>query len=341
MRTKIASLLGVFLALLSAPLALHAQQRANFKGKDIRIIVGTAPGGGYDSYARLVATHLPKHLLGGPNIIVQNMPGAGSLTLLNYLANVAPKDGTVLGAVHSISATYPLFIPDRVRFDARSLAWIGSTLREHHLGIASRTSGVKNFQDVIERELIIAGAGGATISFPVFSNEILGTKFKIVRGYEGSRPAMLALERGEVNGFVGISWSTLKTTSPALMKDGSLQIFVQFGLTKHPELPHVPWVFDCATPDNRASLDLMFSTQEFGRPYVAPPGLAPSVVSAIRQAFSQMMTDHDFITDAAKRKLDLDFTSGEEIQKLIERIYQASPKDIARVRQIVGDQIPQ
>ena len=334
-------LLGVSATVLFGSLAASAQHGSESKGKDIRIIVGTAPGGGYDSYARLVASHLPKHLPGRPNAIVQNMPGAGSLTLLNHLANVAPKDGTVIGAVHSLSATYPLFAPDKARYDARSMAWIGSTLRENHLGIAARDSNVQTFQDVVDRELIIAGAGGATTSFPAFSNEVLGTKFKIVRGYEGTRQAMLALERGEVAGLVGISWSTLKATNPAMMKEGRLNIFVQYGLTKHSELPQVPWVFDRATPSNRGALDLMFGTQEFGRPYVAPGGMPSEVGTGLRQAFSQMMKDEDFVNDAAKRKLDLDFTPGEDIQTLISLMYQASPADIEKVRRVVGDQLPQ
>ena len=152
---------------------------------------------------------------------------------------------------------------------------------------------------------------------------------------------MLALERGEVAGLVGISWSTLKATNPAMMKEGKLNIFVQYGLTKHSELPQVPWVFDRATPSNRGALDLMFGTQEFGRPYVAPGGMPSEVGTGLRQAFSQMMKDEDFVNDAAKRKLDLDFTPGEDIQTLISLMYQASPADIEKVRRVVGDQLPQ
>jgi len=324
----------VLLAALLAAAPAHAQQ-PNFAGKPVRLIAAGAPGGGYDLYARLVAQHLARHLPGQPTIIVQNMEGAGGLLVANYLTNVAPKDGTVLGGVNGLLATDGLIYPDRVKFDPRTLNWIGSALREAHVGLAWHSAGFKSFDDAFTKELIIGGSGGTTDSYPQFTNLLLGTKFKIIAGYSGTKTALLAIEKGELTGNVGISWAAFKATNASWLAEKQVDVFVQFGMHRHPELPDTSWIFDYAkTPENRAAMTLLFATQEFGRPFVAPPGLSKELVALLRRAFYETMTDPAFLGDAAQRKIDIDPTSGEEIQDLIAEIYRTPPSVVERVKKI-------
>ena len=328
------------LAGLAAPVA--AEDAEFYKGKQIRLIVGSSAGGGYDTYARTIAAHLPKHLPGAPKIVVQNMPGAGSLVLCNYLYNIAPKDGTVIAAVHSLSATHPLYFPERAKYDARHMNWLGSALRETHVGVVWHGAPVQTFTDILQRELIVAGSGGSTNSFPAFTNAVLGTRFNIVKGYDGTKQGMLAMERGEVAGVIGITYASLKATSAALLNERKINVLVQFGLRRHPELPHTPWVFDFARrDDDQAAMSLMFATQEFGRPYVAPPGVPDNVVGLLRSAFEATLSDPEFRAEAARRKLDIDFTSGPDIRDTIDRIYRTPAAVVARVKEILGDQLPE
>jgi tripartite-type tricarboxylate transporter receptor subunit TctC len=304
-----------------------------FKGKVIHLIVGSAPGGGYDAYSRVISEHMKKHIPGNPTIVIQNMPGAGSLVATNYIANVAPKDGTVIGAVNGLISTDLLIYPERTKFDPRKLQWLGSALRENHVGVVRSESPVKTFDDALTQELIISGTGGATNSYPALTNAILGTKFKIISGYTGTAQGMLAIERGEVDGNVGITWASVKATQSAAMRDGKLKVFVQFGLKKHPELPDVPWIFAYANnADDRAGLRLVLSNQEFGRPYIAPQGTPAAAVAILRKAFDATMADPEFLADAEKRKLDIDPTPGGEIHSIIEETYKTPPDVIARVK---------
>src|SRR5262245_56952912 len=314
MTTAFRYALVIPLAVVALAAAAWAQDPAtNFKDKQIRLIVGSAPGGGYDAYGRLLATHMRRHIPGNPNIIVQNMPGAGSLVLANHLYNVAPRDGTVFGAVNALLATDPLLYPERVKFDPRRFRWLGSALKETHAGLAWHTSPIKTFDDLFRDELIVAGTGGATNLYPVVTNAVLGTRIKMIPGYQGTRQGMLAIERGEVGGNIGITWASLKATNGAWLREGKIRVIIQYGLEKHPELPKVSWIYDYAkTADDRAAMDLAFGNQEFGRPFIAPPGVPDNVTAMLRTAFERTMNDPEFKADADKRQVDLDFTSGAE-----------------------------
>ena len=326
---------GVLTALAAFAQSATAQE-AYFKDKQIRLIIGSAPGGGYDTYGRLLSNHMRRHLPGNPTIIVQNMPGAGSLVLGNYLYNVAPKDGTVFGAVNALLATDPLMYPERVKFDPRQFRWLGSALKETHAGVVWHTSPVQTFDDVFKQELIVAGTGGATNLYPVLTDAILGTKLKMIPGYQGTKQGMLAMERGEVAGNVGITWASLKATTGPWLHDGRIKVFIQYGLQKHPELPGVPWIYDYAkNDDDRAAMDLSFGNQEFGRPFIAPPGVPDAVVGLLRTAFEETMNDPDFLADAEKHQADLDFTSGADIQSLIDKFYKTPPAVIDRIKTIL------
>jgi tripartite-type tricarboxylate transporter receptor subunit TctC len=327
------------LALLATALVTSAvaqQSGVSFKDKQIRLIVGSAPGGGYDAYGRLIAAHMRRHLPDNPTIVVQNMPGAGSLVLANYLYNVAPKDGTAFGAVNALIATDPMMYPERVKFDPRQFRWLGSALKENHVGLSWHTSPVQSFDDMFKQELIVAGTGGATNLYPVLTNAILGTKIKMIPGYQGTKQGMLAMERGEVAGNIGITWASLKATAGPWLRDGSIKVLVQYGLEKHPELPGVSWIYDYAKNDeDRAAMDLSFGNQEFGRPFIAPPGVPDAVVNVMRTAFEKMMNDPEFRADAEKRQIDLDFTSGAEIQTLIDKFYKTPPAVVDRIKTIL------
>ena len=325
-----ALLAGALLAFVSSA---QAQEEPFYKDKILRIIVGSAPGGGYDAYARLVGDHMRRHISGNPQIVVQNMPGAGSLIATNHIANVAPKDGTVIGAINAAMTTQPLIKPDTAKFDPRKMNWIGSTLREYHIGLLRANSPVKTIEDAQKIEIPVAGTGGSTSTYPTIANAILNTKFKTVQGYQGTAQGMLAMERGEVDGVMGITWASIKATQAAALRDGKIRLMAQFGVRKHPELPNVPLVLDAAkTEQDKAALRLVFSSQDVGRPWVAPEGVPEKTVAILRKAFDDTMNDAEFKADAAKRKLDLDPTSGKELQEVVENIFKTPAAVVERVK---------
>jgi tripartite-type tricarboxylate transporter receptor subunit TctC len=327
-------LLAAF-ALASAPV-LAAEPRASFHGKTVRIIVGASAGGGFDSYARLMAAHLGRHIAGNPSVIVQNMAGAGSLIAANYIANIAPKDGTVIGAVNPAIVTDSLFYPDRFRFDARKVKWIGSALRETHVATAWHLAPVQTFDQVFQRDFLVAGAGGSTTSYPAVLNGVLGTRFKVVAGYAGTAEGNLAMERREVDGLGGITWASLKITQAQALRDKRLRVLVQFGLARHKELPDVPWIYDYVRNDaDGAALNLMFGTQDLGRPYLVAEGVPDATVEILRTAFVRTMGSAEFRADAARRGLDLDPTTGDEIQRVVEDIHRTPPAVVERVRRLL------
>jgi tripartite-type tricarboxylate transporter receptor subunit TctC len=226
--------------------------------------------------------------------------------------------------------------PERVKFDPRQFRWLGSALKENHSGLAWHTSPVRTFDDLFTQELIVAGTGGATNLYPVLTNGILGTRIKMIPGYQGTRAGMLAMERGEVAGNIGITWASLKATAGPWLREGKIRMLVQYGLERHSELPGLAWIYDYAkTADDRAAMDLAFGNQEFGRPFIAPPGVPAAMVALLRSAFEQTMYDPEFKADAEKRQVDLDFTSGADIQALIEKIYRTPPNVVARVKAMI------
>jgi tripartite-type tricarboxylate transporter receptor subunit TctC len=300
--------------------------------------VGTSPGGGYDTFTRTIAPHFRQHLPGEPSVIVQNMPGAGSSILMSHLFTAAPRDGTAVGAVNPDVVTEPLMSRTQVRYDSRTMTWIGSALRETNLALVWHTSSIQTFDDVFERELIVPGTGGGTEVLPTFLNALLGTKFKVVRGYRGLKEGMLAMEKGEVAGTGSITWASLKATNSEWLRDGKVRLIVQYGLAKHAELPDVAWIYDYARSDaDRAAMNLVFVRQEYGRPYVAPPGLGPRMTAVLRRAFDATMNDVDFLSDAKRRGLDIDPITGEQFDKMISDLYATPPAVVERVKAVLGN----
>jgi tripartite-type tricarboxylate transporter receptor subunit TctC len=312
----------------------HAQSDT-FAGKQIRMIIGSSAGGGYDLFARTIAQHWPKQIPGVPIFVPQNLPGALSLNVANNIFNVAPKDGTSIGAVNPQIASEAILNPDRARFDARKFVWIGSALRETQVMVASAKAPVTRFEQAFTREMIIGGSGGATNTFPTLTNAILGTKFKIVSGYPGTREVNLAMERDEVHAIGAITWASVKGTMDDKLRAKEVVMVGQYGAKVHPELPDVTHVPSLAkTPEDAAALRLLFATQEFGRPYITSPGTPADIVAILQKSFMATMKDSAFLADAKQRGLDIEPTEGAEIQTLVEMLYKTPPAVVERVRTV-------
>ena len=310
----------------------HAQSPAEFyKGKNVELYIGYSVGGAYDLYARVLARHLGKHIPGNPTIVPKNLEGAGSLRLANWLYNVGAKDGTVMGTIGRGTAFDPLLGSKGAQFQADKFTWIGSANNEVSVCVAWKTSGITRFEDTFQKELIVGGTGQAadTDQFPAILNGVLGTKFKIVTGYPGGNDVTLAMERGEVKGRCGWSWSSVLSTHKRWVDDGSIIVLVQLSLHKHADLPNIPLVMDFAkTDEQRQIFKLIFARQVMGRPFLAPPGIPKDRAEALRTAFDNTMKDPEFLADAEKMQLEITPVSGEEIEKLVKELYQ-TPKALA------------
>jgi tripartite-type tricarboxylate transporter receptor subunit TctC len=328
-----ASALAAVLALVVVFLhvtAASAQSVADFyRGKTIDLNIGYSVGGGYDLYARLIARRLGQHIPGNPTVVPKNMEGAGSLRLANYLYSAAPNDGTVIGATSRGAAFDPLLNEKGARFDASKFSWIGSANNEVSVCVALPSSEVTKFDDLFTKQLTIGSTGAAddTYQFPALINAVLGTKFKIVTGYPGGNDVSLALERGEVQGRCGWSWSSIKTTRVNWVRNKRIIVLVQMALSKHPDLPDVPLIMNLAkTDEQRQIFKMIFARQTMGRPYVAPPGVPADRLAALRQAFMDTMADKEFLSDAEQNKFEINPVSGEQLEALVKEIYQTPPE---------------
>ena len=299
-----------------------------YRGRQISLLIGYSAGGGYDAYARVLARHLGRHIPGSPTVVPQNMPGAGSLTLANYLYNIAPKDGSVIGTVARGMAMEPLLSGSSVRFDPQRFSWIGSLNNEVSLCVSWHATGITSIQDLRTRELIVGGTGSGsdTDIFPTVLANLLGFNIRLISGYPGGNDILLAMERGEVDRRCSWSWSTLISQRPEWLAQDKINILVQSALQKHPALPDVPLVMEFArTEDERMALELIFARQVMGRPFLAPPAIPAERREALRHAFDATAADPAFLADAARLQLELNPVGGAEIDALIERIYAASP----------------
>jgi len=331
MRLVKASCIGAWLT--ASLLPVHAQSPADFyRGKNVELYVGYSVGGGYDLYSRMLARHMGKHIPGNPTVLTKNMEGAGSLRLANWLYRVAPKDGTVFGMIGRGTGFDPLLGNKSAQFDGPKFTWIGSANNEVSICVAWHTSGVTKFDDLLTKEMVVGGtsASADTDQFPKVINGVLGTKMRVVTGYPGGNEIGLAMERGEVQGRCGWSWSSVKTTHQQWYDEKKFVILVQLALNKHPELPDVPLVVDLAKTDaDRQLLKLIFARQSLGRPYLAPPGIPPDRAEALRKAFMDTMTDPEFRADADKAQMEITPESGADIGRLVTEVYQ-TPAEIAK-----------
>jgi tripartite-type tricarboxylate transporter receptor subunit TctC len=295
-----------------------------YKGKTVELYIGYSAGGGYDVYARLLARHIGKHIPGNPTIVPKNMTGAGSLKLANWLYNVAPKDGTVFGMIGRGTGFDPLFGIKGAQFKGTQFNWIGSANDEVSICVSWHTSDVKTFDDLLTKELIVGGTGASadTDQFPKIMNAVLGTRMRIITGYPGGNDVGLAMERGEVKGRCGWSWSSVKATHQPWLDEKKINVLVQLALHKHPDLSNVPLVVDLAKSEaDKRTMRLLFARQSLGRPFLAPPGVPAERIAALRKAFMDAMNDKELLADAERSKLEITPVSGEEIQKLVEEVY--------------------
>jgi tripartite-type tricarboxylate transporter receptor subunit TctC len=326
-----AKLLAGILSLvpLAATSAAVAQTADVFAGKTVTMIIGFGPGGGYDLWGRTVARHIGKHLPGKPNVVPQNMPGAGSYVAASHIYNVAPKDGTVMGIIARDAALGPLSGAPGARFDATRLSWIGSPAKETNVCIAFHTAPVKTARDLFEKQLILGdtGPGTGTRSYPRALNELLGTKFKLVGGFPSSADVFLAMERGEVEGICE-SLDSVKNRRPEWIPRKTVAVLLQGGAQPNPELKDVPFVLDLArTEEQKQAIEYLYAGQGIGRPFVAPPDLPPERLRMLRAAFDATMKDAEFVAEVQARKLELEPEDGEHLAALIRKIY-ATPKPI-------------
>ena len=323
-------------ALIAFASSAHAAFPADhFKGKTVDVIVGYEPGGGYDVYARLLARHFGRHLPGAPNVVVKNMPGAVSRTAANYIANVAPKDGTAIATLARGLPQDELLGAPGIRFRSRELAWLGSMNNEVSVGVAWHTSPVKTMDEALKQEMIV-GAIADSLVFPTVMNAVLGAKFKIIQGYRSGGELTLAMERGELHGRMGWSWSSIVSGNAEWIRDKRIFNMVQFSTSKHADLPDVPLVTDLAkTPEQKAMLRLVFARQVMGRPFVAPGGMAKGFAEGLRAAFDTTMTDPAMVAEAAKLKIEINPVKGADVQAIVERMFTASPAVIARAKELV------
>jgi tripartite-type tricarboxylate transporter receptor subunit TctC len=294
------------------------------------MVIGFGAGGGYDLWGRTVARHIGKHLPGNPNFVPQNMPGAGSFVAANYLYNVAPKDGTVIGIIARDVALGPLTgAAEAIRFDATKFGWLGTPAKETNVCISSEKSQVKTAEVLKTKELIVGdvGPGTGTRLYPKALQDLLGFKFKLVSGFPSSADVFLAMERGEVDRICE-SLDSIHGKRPDWIASKKVNILFQGGAEPNPELKDVPFVLDLAdNEEEKQALVFLYAGQSIGRPFAAPPGLPPERLQALRHAFNATMKDPEFIEDVKKQKLELEPEDGEHIAALIEKIY-ATPKPV-------------
>lgn len=305
-----------------------------YKDKKVRMLVGYGVGTGNDLYMRLLARHIGQHIPGRPTIVPENMPGAGSMVMMNYLYNAAPRDGTVIGVPSRNLAVEPLIGNEQARYQALSFNWLGSMSRDVSTCITWHTSGIDTIEDARRREVPVGATGAPADSnvFPKLLNAVLGTRFKTVLGYPDSAAVGVAMERGEIDGYCSFTWSAIKSARPQWVAQKQINVLLQLSLSKHPELPEVPLVMDLASDEaSREMFALAFGTQIMGRPAIAPPGLPADRVDALRQAFDATMADPEFLADARRSVLDVDGPiPGMEVDAILRRIYATSKEVIAK-----------
>jgi tripartite-type tricarboxylate transporter receptor subunit TctC len=340
LRCAIATIMAVACLAASAAKAQDSQDSiaSFYRGKTISIVVGSAVGGGFDTYGRLVGRHLGRFIPGNPTVIVQNIPGAGSNRAASYVALNAPKDGTVIGAIQAIGVTQTLLSDQPVPHDPSKLIMIGSANSSVFFCVVRSDAPVKSFAETFDKEAIIGTSSeGATLrDYPVMLVNLLGVKMRLIGGYAGSREIMIAIERNEVQGMCGMDWSSFLTQQPAWVSSGFARLLAQEDLKGHPVMNKmgVPLTISFAkNAEARDAMQLIYSQNLFGRPYIMSPGVPADRVAALRKAFAAMLKDKALLADAEKLGLDINPIGGEELQALVARLYAMPPNVVARAKQ--------
>lgn len=316
--------------------AASAQTGAEYyAGKSVELYAGSSAGAGYDLYARLLARHLGRHLSGSTSVVVKNMDGAGGVRLATWLLKAGPQDGLAIGTFGRGIAFDKLFNASHAAaVDGRQFGWIGSMNNEVSVCVAWHTSGVTRFEDLMTRDLTVGatGAGGDTLIFSQVLNTVLGTHLKIVNGYPGGNEISLALERGEVQGRCGWSWSSLKATHQNWVDQRQMYVLAQLGLSKHLDLPNVPLELDFATTqEQRDELRLVFGRQAMSWPFAVPGSVPPERIAYLRRAFNETMIDPEFLKESEKGGFEIRTVRGEEIDRILVEAYGMPPDITGRI----------
>ena len=333
----------VLIAALMLPVGEARAQTDFFAGKQISLLIGTTAGGGYDAYGRLVARHIGRHIPGQPAVVAKNMPGAGGLASANYLYNRAPKDGTEILIVQNGLPFERLFhslSPEgkNALFDATKFGWIGSATQTVFVTVTWHGSGIRTLQDASAKETILGASTTSSDSYvlAMLSNNLLGTKFKVVHGYAGATEVSLAVENGEVQGEAGKDWTTLTSTKPQWIRDKLINILVQMGMRAHPDLKGVPMAIDLArSPQDREIMEVVFAKYGMARPFFTAPGVPPERLALLRRAFNATMSDPVLIAEASKLGMEITPVRGEDVEALVGKMM-ATPDDLAaRARDVL------
>jgi tripartite-type tricarboxylate transporter receptor subunit TctC len=321
--------------------ASHADPVANFfRGKTVTVVVGYSAGGGYDIFARALARHIGEHIPGDPSVIVEDMPGAGSIVAANYLYNVAPRDGTVFGTFARGVAMEPLIGTSKTMYDATKFGWLGSASYESSVCAFSHQAGVKTWDDVLHKEVTVSGEGSGSDpdTYATMARNLFGAKFRLVTGYPGGDEMTMAIDRGEVDGRCGWSWSSIKATRPDWVSGpNKLDVVLQMTLDRAPDLPNAPTVLEIAkTPQQRQIVKLIVSRQLVARPFAAPPGLPPARQAALVKAFADTMADPAYILDAHRVGVEVSPVSAQRVAQLVDDLYATPPAVIAQAKAVIA-----
>jgi len=319
-------------ALIIAGLQGAAQAEDFYRGKTVRLVVPSAPGGGYDSYGRTLAQFMAKHIPGEPTVVVQNMPGAGGLTAANWLFNIASKDGLTFGMIQRGVPFYPYFGDKNALFKPAEFVWLGSLAAEVGAISVFHTSKAKTMADAFSFPILLGGSGpNDSETYPHLMNNTIGTKFKIVSGYKSNTETLLAIERGEVEGLSG-SWSSMKANRPAWVKDNQVRALVQIARAKQPDLPDVPLVMDFVkNPEQRAMWNVALAMAQVGRPVAAPPGIPKEQADILRKAFWDTMQDPAFVADMEKNRREVSPENAESMERILQEVAATPESTLAKL----------
>jgi tripartite-type tricarboxylate transporter receptor subunit TctC len=327
------------LLMLAAGSIGPSQAQDFYKGRTVSLLIGFGPGGGFDAYARLLARHLGRFLPGNPTILPQNMPGGGGLTVTNYLYNVAPRDGTVIGMFGPFTGLEPLFGNANARFDVTKFTWIGNMDVDAGICVSWAASGIRTFDDTLKSDVPFgsSGQGSTTTQQVLFLRKVLGVRAKLTLGYQGSNEIRLAMRRGEVTATCGLYRSNAVTDLAQDLKSGEIKILVQLGRESLPEFGNAPNVYDLLTNnDEKQVADVIFRANESARPIAAPPGIPSDRAEELRRAFNQTLMDAAFLDDANRIGLPIHPTGSEQILHLFRAIYAAPPSIVDRAKSIMS-----
>ncbi len=324
-------------ALLGLQLPAKADSLEDFyRGKDLAFNVGFDVGGGYDLYARVLSRHFGRHMPGKPGVVVQNMPGAGGIRAANYIYNLAPRDGSVIGMIDQSLPLQQLLEPESMKTDVTKFNWVGRIASNSAILYAWHTAPVQKIEDAFSKELIVSSSGGNSRMMSNFVKNLLGMKFMIVTGYKGTNESRLAMQRGEVHALTQ-PWSALRAENAEWLQEKKVKLLMQVGVDAHPDLPGLPTVVDLArNEDERKLLSFMASGSRIGRSILSPPNQPAERVAALRAAFMATMQDEAFMAEITKLALDLDPISGEELQKSVIETASLDPGLIAKARKLAG-----